>query len=111
MASLSSLRLKSGDGDMGDIKDTMEVREEMEVVRDPIPFSSNVSSKWASPLSFAGLISSCCSTPPRSSKAATSPSSCSTTGTNQVVTLCKCFLSAALLINSYQIFRGFEVLE
>ena len=47
-ASLSSLRLKSGDGDIGDIKDTMEVREEMEGVLDPIPFSSNVSSNWVS---------------------------------------------------------------
>ena len=61
-ASLSSLRLKSGDGDMGDIKDTMEVREEMEVVLDPIPFSSKVSSKWASAVSFVGLFSSWCST-------------------------------------------------
>lgn len=57
-ASLSSLRLKSGDGEIGDIKDTMEVREEMEVVLDPIPFSSNASSKWVSPVSFSGLFSS-----------------------------------------------------
>ena len=44
--SLSSLRLNKGEGEIGAIKDTIEVKEDIEVDLDPMPFSSSrVSSK------------------------------------------------------------------
>ena len=58
--SLSSLRLNKGEGEIGAIKDTIEVKEEMDVDLDPIPFSSSiVSSKRLIPVSLQGFFSSC----------------------------------------------------
>ena len=38
--SLSSLRLNKGEGEIGAIKDIIEVKEEIDVDLDPMPFSS-----------------------------------------------------------------------
>ena len=40
--SLSSRLLNKGEGEIGAIKDTIEVKEEMEVDLDPMPFSSSI---------------------------------------------------------------------
>ena len=40
--SLSSLLLNKGEGEIGAIKDTIEVKEEIDVDLDPMPFSSSI---------------------------------------------------------------------